>query len=378
MEEEKYYCYLCGKQLTDDNNSDEHIILNAIGGHLHSYTLLCKECNSKLGEKADAKLAEDLSFFTDMLQVKKNRSNPHKQVMTDDVGNEFVVQDAGAKYNLRKPSAKLEKEGDAATLHITARNMDEVKGLLKKCVNSGKITQKQADDVIAQASMSEHRPVLSKNASITTEAFPSIVKSAVNFYLDLFHDAATIQHLIPYVKGEKDCNEVLYLYILKDLPYSADTQQVTHMIHLEGHRDTNLLYAMMEYFGIYTYVVVLDTDYQGEDINKTYAYDVIAGKEVERDFSLKLSKNDLEAFRNQSHEEYEKYLRCVQERANNVMAVWDKRQRKNVVDSVIDEVFANHSDESVFTEAMANEISEKVAQQIVNRMIDASRIINKK
>lgn len=79
MEEEKYYCYLCGKELTDENKSDEHIILNAIGGHLHSYTLLCMECNSKLGEQADAKLAEDLSFFSDMLEIKKNRSNPHKQ-----------------------------------------------------------------------------------------------------------------------------------------------------------------------------------------------------------------------------------------------------------------------------------------------------------
>lgn len=209
MEEDKYYCYLCGKQLTDDNKSDEHIILNAIGGHLYSYTLLCKDCNSKLGEKADAKLAEDLSFFTDMLQVKRSRSNPHKQVMKNEAENEFVVHDAGAKYNLRKPSAKLEKEGEAVILHITARNKDEVKGLLKKCVNSGKITQKQADDIIAKASMSEHRPMMNKTTSITTEAFPSIVKSAVNFYLDLFHEIKTIKHLIPYIKGERGLQRCL-------------------------------------------------------------------------------------------------------------------------------------------------------------------------
>lgn len=111
MEEEKYYCYLCGKELTDENKPDEHIILNAIGGHLHSYTLLCMECNSKLGEQADAKLAEDLSFFSDMLEIKKNRSNPHKQVMKGENGQEFVVHAAGAQYELRKPNVTFRKTG---------------------------------------------------------------------------------------------------------------------------------------------------------------------------------------------------------------------------------------------------------------------------
>ena len=49
MEEIKYYCYICDEELTDTNNSDEHIILNAIGGHLHSNKLLCKRCNNTLG-----------------------------------------------------------------------------------------------------------------------------------------------------------------------------------------------------------------------------------------------------------------------------------------------------------------------------------------
>ena len=48
MEEIKYYCYICDEELTDTNNSDEHIILNAIGGHLHSNKLLCKRCNKMM------------------------------------------------------------------------------------------------------------------------------------------------------------------------------------------------------------------------------------------------------------------------------------------------------------------------------------------
>lgn len=86
MEEKKYYCYICENELTAQNKSDEHIILNAIGGHLHSDIIMCKDCNNRLGETADAKLAEDLSFFTDILRVKKNRQNAHHQIMNDESG----------------------------------------------------------------------------------------------------------------------------------------------------------------------------------------------------------------------------------------------------------------------------------------------------
>lgn len=41
------------------------------------------------------------------------------------------------------------------------------------------------------------------------------------------------------------------------------------MIHIEGRKDTALLYAMMEYYGIFIYIVVLDSNYHGDDINET-------------------------------------------------------------------------------------------------------------
>ena len=87
-------------------------------------------------------------------------------------------------------------------MRITARNMYELKGLLKKHVRFGRITQDQADAIIAKASVSEHKPVLSKETTISSEAFPSIVKTAVNYYLDSFHDTVTIQHLIPKAASE--------------------------------------------------------------------------------------------------------------------------------------------------------------------------------
>ena len=62
----------------------------------------------------------------------------------------------------------------------------------------------------------------------------------------------------------------MYLHHFKKLPYDDTKEEVTHMIHIEGSKDTALLYAMMEYYGIFIYIVVLDSNYHGDDINETY------------------------------------------------------------------------------------------------------------
>lgn len=368
MESGKYYCYICGSELTEENQSDEHIILNAIGGHLHSHTILCKKCNNDLGEKADSRLAEDLSFYTDMLQVRKNRQNPHKQIMMDKDGHEVVVKDAGRHLELRKPSIKKEKNGKGTHVNITARNTKELSGLLRRLVKEGTVSQEDADKISSKAEIKKHKPVLTKRTVISEEAFPSIIKSAVNYYMDSYHDLNTIKQLIPYIKGEKDAKEVLFLHHFKDLPYITNSKEVTHMIHLEGHKETKLLYAMMEYFSIYIYVVVLDLNYQGNEINKTYTYDVVDGKEIERNFSLRLTLKDLNDFQNLPHEEYLKYLPCIKNRADNVMKIWEQRNDSDAINSIINEVFGKNPEGTLMTEEMINELSEKFSLYIVEKI----------
>lgn len=368
MESGKYYCYICGSELTEENQSDEHIILNAIGGHLHSHTILCKKCNNDLGEKADSRLAEDLSFYTDMLQVRKNRQNPHKQIMMDKDGHEVVVKDAGRHLELRKPSIKKEKNGKGTHVNITARNTKELSGLLRRLVKEGTVSQEDADKISSKAEIKKHKPVLTKRTVISEEAFPSIIKSAVNYYMDSYHDLNTIKQLKPYIKGEKDAKEVLFLHHFKDLSYITNSKEVTHMIHLEGHKETKLLYAMMEYFSIYIYVVVLDLNYQGNEINKTYTYDVVDGKEIERNFSLRLTLKDLNDFQNLPHEEYLKYLPCIKNRADNVMKIWEQRNDSDAINSIINEVFGKNPEGTLMTEEMINDLSEKFSLYIVEKI----------
>lgn len=336
----KHYCYICGDEITDANRTDEHIILNAIGGHLHSYTIICKDCNNRMGETADAKLAEDLSFYTDMLGVKKNRQNEHDQIMTDIDGHEIIVKDGGKSLLLRKPYVKnVEKEG-VREIQITVRNKKELEGFLKGMLKRNELTQEQADQILAKAEITEHHSALKTQTVISEEAFPSIIKSAANYYVDQTHDNNTVKPLVSYIEGKGDCKDVLYLHHFKTLPYPEVKGQVTHMIHIEGTPKTGLLYAMMEYYSIYVYIVVFDRNYFGDDVNMTYTYDVVSGQEVSRSFTLPLTIKELEDLRNQPHEEYVKYLPFIRERADAVMNIWQEKSLHEELHDVVDKAFA--------------------------------------
>ena len=86
------YCYHCDILLTNENESVEHIIPNAIGGRLKSKKLLCKSCNSLLGELYDSELCKSLMVISGVLDIKRQKG------VTQDIKN--VRSDSGRLYNL--------------------------------------------------------------------------------------------------------------------------------------------------------------------------------------------------------------------------------------------------------------------------------------
>lgn len=364
-------CYLCGRELKDTNISDEHIILNAIGGRLHSKKLICKECNSEMGNKADSKLAEDLSFFTDMLEISRNRKSKHNQIMTDSDGHEIIVKDAGKSLALRKPYKEVFNEGSKTIVNIAARNIVEVESFVSSLVKDGVITQERGNEIIKKSEVKEYKSPLHKSTCISKEAFPSIIKSAVNFYVENTKDVDTVKHLIPVIKGEVDTKGFISLYVLKELPFSYNENEAVHMIHIEGSKETGLLYALMEYYSIYTYVVVLNDKYEGININMTYAFDAVSSQEIQRDFSLPLTKIVLEEFKSMPHEKYcAEYLPCIKQRADNVMKIWDAKQKKEELQSVIEKAFGKFPEGCIIDEAMIKSIENDIVAFFIRKLDD--------
>jgi hypothetical protein len=74
-------CYLCKNEITEQNITIEHIILNSMGGRLKSSNLICKECNSKFGDSFDAKLSKQFEFFANILDIKRERGKVQDVIM---------------------------------------------------------------------------------------------------------------------------------------------------------------------------------------------------------------------------------------------------------------------------------------------------------
>ena len=45
----EFKCALCLTQITEENNTNEHIIPNSIGGRKKIRNFICNECNNKTG-----------------------------------------------------------------------------------------------------------------------------------------------------------------------------------------------------------------------------------------------------------------------------------------------------------------------------------------
>ncbi|MDE5572107.1 MAG: HNH endonuclease [Prevotella sp.] len=88
-------CFICGNPLTESNRSKEHILLNAAGGKLKSYDIMCATCNTRMGSKPDDALALQLRSIANHLGVKRdNGRTPNIPVVGTD-GKKYEIQDGG-------------------------------------------------------------------------------------------------------------------------------------------------------------------------------------------------------------------------------------------------------------------------------------------
>lgn len=116
----------------------------------------------------------------------------------------------------------------------------------------------------------------------------AIAKICLNYYLSKGYPKEYTGAVRDFVRGE---NEVPVFYYL---PASDihEGDEVSHIIHLHG--GGGVLYAYIELFNMLNRVIIFSMDYAGEDIHVTYCRDVVQSRELVKDVTFQLGKQELE------------------------------------------------------------------------------------
>ena len=124
-------CIYCGTLFTKENNSDEHLIPEGIGGKLSRKFLLCKNCNNKILSKFDAALQEHLALFLSLKGIEGKRN---KKVSAKGESNFGKIQ-----FKDGRPIVKgyvIDNPNGTRTIQGDKKYTDEIlEGLKKKYPN---------------------------------------------------------------------------------------------------------------------------------------------------------------------------------------------------------------------------------------------------
>lgn len=350
-------CYICQAELNEGNKYTEHIILNAIGGKLKSRDIICKECNDTNGDKMDGQLASALNVFSNFFDVDRDRKSPPAiEAIEKDTGSTvFIDTDDTQTIALTKPT--VEESGGKVNIHGRFNNKKELKKFLEGVKR--KYTELDVDKALSNAEkvskFIEYEPIEFSVGG--PEHFLSILKTAINFYIFKGMPRSEILHLISVLQVGGAEKFVSFSNL------DIDTEETAHRIYLKGNKQNKLLFATIDFFSIFSFMVLLNDNYKGDDIEEKYAYDIVNKHEITNEFYANSSASEIKEI----FLKHIKDLSVVQARAMGVMG---RRQAEKVNNRLIeiqnecfDELRKKHNGE-VFTE----EIMEDLIECITTKM----------
>lgn len=365
-------CYLCDEPLTDKNTSEEHILLNSIGGRLKSPALLCSECNSKFGKEADAALSNQLALFTNLLQIKREKnSSPRITGLKSKSGTEYHIVDG--KHILAKPEVMVKKSLGRIDYSISARNEEEMTLLLNNFKKKHPELDVEEALKIAKREEYYHNEPVSHSVTVGGElAFKSITKTAVNYYILCRKETDQVRHLFEYLKGNEHL-EIAYHWYPEIHPHQKDKKEVVHTVSLFGDSDTKTLHCYVNFFSCFSYLVKLSENYTGESFTETYMYDVVNNiqliKKVNLGYSLSINKFDT------STDYKDSIVKNILHLQSIISQKQTDKEISRIVDTSIRESFGSNLEQKVSAETLEDFLEIVIAKYVkfAHRNIENTR-----
>lgn len=266
-------CFICGVEITDKNDSKEHIFPNCIGGRKKVTSFLCAACNNRTGSEWDSEVDKHLSSFALQFKIKRDRGDvPSKKITCND-GRTFY-------YHVDQISSDaIEHEVIDDQLFVKGPSKKRIEQYVKMLEKREGITLDRTTSEFYQEDAYEHFhytehfniPPLNSNFS------KSIAKIAVSFFAKNKLDLSFCNIAKEYLVNNGTCS-VNYAYD-HDLDCTRPFATPFHYIKL--FNENNKVYAYIELYGFIRYLVLLSDSYQGHQLNFEYSLDPTTGDELE-------------------------------------------------------------------------------------------------
>lgn len=361
-------CALCDIIITNDNDTKEHIIPNAIGGRKKIKGFICRACNSTSGDSWDKELAKQLNPLSLFFGVKRERDSAPSQVFETTAGDKLKLHANGSMSN--ESPVFLENvldDGISTKINIQARNIKEAKNMLKGVKK--KYPKFDIEDAFSKLEVQSSycSDMLRMDFSMGgAEAGRSIVKSALALAVYSGIPTESCIEATSYLNNE-DSEACFGYFYESDLVKNRPQDTPIHCVSVKGCDKSNQVIAYVEYFGVQRMVLGLGTNYTGEAISNTYSINPITGEELELAVELNLTKNEIrEAYQYKKipsgsvEEAFEKVIPA------GMKASYEKEQNR-VVNKAIQKAFEKCGAEE--GEKLTQEHIEKVKNRVLEELM---------
>lgn len=350
-------CYMCGVELDGNNRTEEHIILNAIGGVLKSKNLICKQCNSDFGDEIDSCLAKQLQPLSILMNVERDRGETPPIEAVRSSNKEKILVYPGGKPGVTKPEVCFYEENGQKRYNVVARNQKEMtqiyKGIKKKYPSATIIDTGEVVEHINEKITIEY--------DLGGEALESVCKTAIGYYLHISGNQKHIQAFIDRFK-EHDILDVCNFCYTENINIRKAEDGIFHAIVIVGDSQQKLLYAYIEFFNYYHVLVLLNDDYLGESFRNVYCYNLLKKCTCEAFFDVSITREMVSDILSETLNDYGRPL--VRELQSTVRQI----EIKNSIDKVWKEIVSEYQEEypdGIPADIFAKEFTDRITREII-------------
>lgn len=293
-------CLFCGRDF--EELSKEHIIPNVICGRIKSKNLICKDCNSTLGQEIDNGIDGVYSLFINMFNIKRERGESEPVIVTSVDDGKIYKFCSNGDYKLAESCVKINfNENNQLRIAIEGPvDKNKLKGDIGKFfrLNEDKLKEngidfkkviKYVQGVIDKKwSLNLNNGIQFKPRAIEYEGAFGGKKVALVIlkilYLFLKNKNPAIKFnendIINILKNKSDkVMDFCHFYSLKKPLFDEIENGISHQVFIRGNKNSKQIIGYIKLFSITPYVCILDNNYSGEDFSYSYGYNLLAQHE---------------------------------------------------------------------------------------------------